>query len=65
MIKCYFIFFKQLPLNFTNILLPIYFTVRCRSDVDGGSITSLDNSLDFHSEILSVLPILLKYLYIG
>ena len=42
--------FKQLPLNFTCIVLPVYFSVG--ADVlSGGLITSSDNPLDFHSEI--------------
>ena len=52
--------FKQLPLNFTCIVLPVYFSVG--ADVlSGGLITSSDNPLDFHSEIWSLLLIFLKY----
>ena len=51
--------FKQLPLNFKYILLPVYFSAGA-SVLSGGVITSSGNPLDFHSYILSVLPIFFK-----
>ena len=57
----------KFPLNPTYIILAAYFSVGARLllDVVGGLMASSDNPLDFHSEISSVLPISLKYLYIG
>ena len=45
--------FKQLPPNFTLILVPIKFNegARILSDVVGGLILSSDDPLDFHNEI--------------
>ena len=52
-------FIRQLPLNFTYTLLPEYFSVGARLllFIAGGLTTSSDNPLDFHDEILLVLPI--------
>ena len=42
--------FKQLPLNCTCILLPVYFSVGAKLlDVVGGLIISSDNPLDSHN----------------
>ena len=60
--------FKQHPSNVTFVLLPKWLNTGARllSDVVRGLIRqSSDNPLDFHDEIRSVLPIFLKYLYIG
>ena len=48
-----FVCFKQLPVNFTLILLPTQLIdgVRLLSDVVGGLILLVDNPLDFHYEI--------------
>ena len=48
--------FKQLPVNFTLILLPQQRIngVRLLSDVAGGLIVSSDSLLDFHDEIYFV-----------
>ena len=53
MIECVLSCFKQLPLNFTYILLPVYFSVggRLLSNVLGVLITSLDCPLDSYNEI--------------
>ena len=48
--------FRQLPLKFTYILLTIDFTAGARVLLRG-LMTSLLKPLDFHSAILSVLPI--------
>ena len=56
--------FNQLPLNFTYIILTVNFTFGARV-LSGDLITLVDNPLDSHSAILPVLPIYLKYLYIG
>ena len=56
MIECGFYCFKQLPLNFTYILLPVCFNVGA-SVLTGGLVTSLDNPFHPHDQILSVLPI--------
>ena len=64
MIKCDLSCFKQLPLNVTYILLPACSSVG-ESLLSVGLITLSDNPLDFYSEIFSVLPIFLKYLYIS
>ena len=56
--------FKQLPLNFTLILLPIQLIDGERLVV-GGPIFSVDNPLDCHDKIDNVLVINLKYLFSG
>ena len=45
--------FKQLPVNFNPVLLPIWFNTKERvlSDVAGGLVISSGNPLDFHFEI--------------
>ena len=65
--KCDFILYKQFPTKFTLILLPTQLNSRTRllSDVAGDLMPPPDSSLDFHAEIFSVLPIFIKYLYIG
>ena len=67
MSKCKLSCFKQLPSNFTLVLLPTQLNAGARqlSDVVGGLTTSLDNPLDFHHEIWLVLPNVSKYPYIG
>ena len=62
-----FYFITQLPLNFTNMFLPIYSSVGARLllFIVGDLITSSDDPLDFHDEMLLVLLIFLKYLFIG
>ena len=57
-------YFKQLPLSFTLTLLPEKISFGA-SVLSGSLMISLDNPLDFHSQIISVLPVFLKYLYIG
>ena len=56
--------FKQFSLNFVLALVAIYVKEEARllSDVEKGLILSSDNSINFHAEIWSVLPIFLKYL---
>ena len=51
--------FKHTSLNFTDISLLVYLNVgeRLLSDVVGGLVTSLNNALDSHNKILSVLSI--------
>ena len=69
MIKCDFILFQIASIKFYPFFFfsPGYFKVGARllEDVLRGLMTSLDNPLDFHSKIFSVLPIFLKYLSIG
>ena len=62
-----FCFVRQLPLNFTNIFLLIYssFGARLLLFLVGDLMTSSENPLDFYDKMLLVLPIFLKYLFIG
>ena len=48
--------FREPPVNSKYIILLSYPIVGARL-LSGGLITSLDSSLDFHSEVLSVLLI--------
>ena len=59
--------FKQLPLNFNLVLLPVKWIKgeRLLSDVGGGLVLLSNNPIDLHSEIYFLLAINLKYLYIG
>ena len=54
-----FCFIRRLPLNFTNMFLSIYssFGARLLLFIVGDLITSADNPLDFHDEMLLVLLI--------
>ena len=60
--------FKQSPLNFILVLVPIKSNegLRILFDVVGGSILLFDNPLDFHGKIF-LLPAsaVLKYWWIG
>ena len=62
-----FCFIRQLPLNFPNMFLSIYYNVGARLllFIVGDFMTSSGSPSDFHDEMLLVLPIFLKCLFIG
>ena len=60
-----FCFIRQLPLNLQTCFYQSSFGARLVLFIVGDLVTSSDNPLDFRDEMLLVLLIFLKYLFIG